>query len=689
MLNYTQPHCYRNLSMGDIVRPAIKERYFRGMGECLISPVEKDRRAQYTDEILSVLPEHVFVFNRLGRCLYVNRSGAEAVGLKRDDVIGKAWQELDLPAGIAGLFGSKLEEVFAGKTLASESEALTAHGTRNYEHVLTPLCREDGNVVSVLVTAKDITNRNRVEKALWESEKRYRALFETAGDAIFILDTEGERAGRIVSANQAAADMHGFTIEELLTLNIRDLDTPDSAKEVSGRIGRMLAGEKLKFEVKHRKKDGTIFPVEVHAGLLELEGHKYILAFDRDITESKRAKELSDALNNINSVINSTLDFNEIMQKVVIESAKGVGSEGGVVLLREGDSWAISYAYGFPEEVIGTKLTDNEARHAVITARTRETVIVGNTCGDERVNHKVMERYGIRSILAVPLILREDVVGALCFCYRSRQVTFAEPEVDFAKKLAASMSLSLENARLYAAERNIADTLQEALLTMPVKIEGIDFGHLYRSATEETKVGGDFYDLFELEHDKIGIVMGDVSGKGIEAATLTALVKNSLRAYALEGYSPALVMARTNNAVVGATSPSLFVTVFFGILNIKTGRLIYCSAGHPPAVLKRNKSEKIRFLSTNSPIIGAFADIAYVDDEAVLKKGDMLILYTDGLIEARCAGGGFFGEEGLAETVKRQAAIPTRDMPKAIFDRVMELSRNKLFDDMAILSISI
>jgi PAS domain S-box-containing protein len=129
-------------------------------------------------------------------------------------------------------------------------------------------------------------------RSIRENEKRYRLLFESAGDAIFMLEAEGEDAGRIVSANRAAADMHGYTMDELLKLNlIRDLDSQDDSSDAPERIKRMLNGEWIKAEIYHKTKDGTVFPVEVSAGLLEFMGHKYILAFDRDITERKKSEE--------------------------------------------------------------------------------------------------------------------------------------------------------------------------------------------------------------------------------------------------------------------------------------------------------------------------------------------------------------------------------------------------------------
>jgi len=126
-----------------------------------------------------------------------------------------------------------------------------------------------------------------------ESEKLYRALFESAGDAIFIVETEGEKFGEIVDANRAAAEMHGYSLDELLTLNlIKDLDVPEEAANAPERLERVLNGEWIKAEINHRKKDGTIFTVEISAGLLEYMGHRYILAFDRDISIRKKMEKM-------------------------------------------------------------------------------------------------------------------------------------------------------------------------------------------------------------------------------------------------------------------------------------------------------------------------------------------------------------------------------------------------------------
>jgi PAS domain S-box-containing protein len=133
------------------------------------------------------------------------------------------------------------------------------------------------------------------EKALKESEQRYRVLFERAPESLFLLGLEGDGQGRIVAANRAAAEQHGYTVEELLQMNIRDICAPESISAAAGIMARIGAGEWVTFEVHHQRRDGTYFPIEVHAGPVLLDGTTYILGFDRDITVRKQAEEADRA----------------------------------------------------------------------------------------------------------------------------------------------------------------------------------------------------------------------------------------------------------------------------------------------------------------------------------------------------------------------------------------------------------
>ncbi len=128
-------------------------------------------------------------------------------------------------------------------------------------------------------------------RAMEESEARYRHLFESAADAILVLDREGGRIGRILQANPAAAAMHGYSVEELQTMDVTELLAPDALLGYTMRTERILGGQWVRSEINHRKKDGTIFPVEIGVGVFDICKNKYILAIDRDITERKLAEE--------------------------------------------------------------------------------------------------------------------------------------------------------------------------------------------------------------------------------------------------------------------------------------------------------------------------------------------------------------------------------------------------------------
>jgi PAS domain S-box-containing protein len=183
-----------------------------------------------------------------------------------------------------------------------------------------------------------------------ESERRYRTLFESAGDAIFIIEAEGEHIGDILDANQAAADMHGYSIDELLMLNlIRDLDAPEDAEVAPDRLRRISEGEWIKAELNHLKKDGTIFPVEISAGLIEYMGHRFILAFDRDISARKEMEQLilqseqewEDTFNTITDMI--TIHDNDYR---IIRANKAAEKILKLPSLEVGDAKCYQYYHG-------------------------------------------------------------------------------------------------------------------------------------------------------------------------------------------------------------------------------------------------------------------------------------------------------------------------------------------------------
>lgn len=245
-------------------------------------------------------------------------------------------------------------------------------------------------------------------------------------------------------------------------------------------------------------------------------------------------------------------------------------------------------------------------------------------------------------------------------------------------------AIDVTELKIAREARGIADYLQEALLGLPQKIEGIDFGYLYRSASEQARVGGDFFDLFELGDGNIGIVVGDVSGKGIEAAALTSLVKDTIKAYSFLKLSPGSVLSKTNEIVVKSTAPEMFATLFFGILSTGSGKLNYCNAGHMSAIIRTKKG--IKLLEANSAVIGFFEGQDHISNESHMNPGDILVLYTDGITEARYDHE-FFGEERLVKLVSDLDDLTAKELPKKMLEEVTKFSHENLADDIAILTI--
>lgn len=244
-----------------------------------------------------------------------------------------------------------------------------------------------------------------------------------------------------------------------------------------------------------------------------------------------------------------------------------------------------------------------------------------------------------------------------------------------------------ELQRMYEHEHHIAEILQTSLLpVVPPRIECFSFEALYQAAMEEALIGGDFYDVFRISEDKIGIVVGDVSGKGLQAAVQVAMSKDSIRVRAYDSDSPAVVMEQVNRTLIREGSAENFVTIFFGVLNCAEKTFVYSNAGHAPAMLwKSAESEGVQLLPTG-PLVGTIADAVYEERTIKLNPDDELLLATDGLYEIHCCGE-LLGTEGLLDIytlMKRSGGGSASEL----VDEVRRLCIGDLQDDIAILRVT-
>lgn len=236
----------------------------------------------------------------------------------------------------------------------------------------------------------------------------------------------------------------------------------------------------------------------------------------------------------------------------------------------------------------------------------------------------------------------------------------------------------------------VAGEIQQAILPskFPPFPDLVDKLDIFASMTPAKDVGGDFYDFFQIDADRIGFVIADVSGKGIPAALFMAVSRTLIRSTGLRGIPSHECISYANRLLCNESLDAMFVTVFYGIYTISTGVIDYTNAGHnPPYLLRRNNVVEALPLSQNF-IVGVFDDFVYTNSTLKLEPGDAIILYTDGVTEAFNEERQQFGEKGLEKTLKSVPSADSKEIIEAIKEDVTEFSGNEpQSDDITILSL--
>ena len=267
----------------------------------------------------------------------------------------------------------------------------------------------------------------------------------------------------------------------------------------------------------------------------------------------------------------------------------------------------------------------------------------------------------------------------------------AEPlsdiELDFLDRvmlLVHSLAVGAEESQ---QNKHISQALQSGMKNELQQVEGISAEGIYSSATADAFVGGDFYSMIKLPGRRACIIMGDVSGKGIEAASISSAVKTALSAYAWEGRTPARMVATLNEFLLGFSRVETFATLFVGIVDLATSSLMYCSAGHPPAILVSAQSGDAELLDVQSGVVGAFHDMEYKNGTVRLHEGDILLLYTDGTTEARSPEGAFFGETGLRDMIMNEVPQGFDGLLNRFLSALDRYTGRRLDDDVAMVAL--
>ncbi len=252
--------------------------------------------------------------------------------------------------------------------------------------------------------------------------------------------------------------------------------------------------------------------------------------------------------------------------------------------------------------------------------------------------------------------------------------------------LAAQLDASLHNTTAYQREHAIAETFQQALLLDPPAVAGVDIGVCYRAATEAARVGGDFYDLVTLAPGRLLVTVGDVCGKSLSAAAQSAVVRYMLRGYAAEG-SSGEALSRLNSTIITQTPNQPFVTLVVAYVDVTRHMFEYAVAGHPRPIVLAGSGEFPVPGEGHVPV-GIFRGAVYPTNRVVLPEDASIVLYTDGLTDAR-RDGVLFGEQRLKETILANLHLSAPDLADHLLATVKEYADGVLADDCAVVAIKL
>jgi len=302
--------------------------------------------------------------------------------------------------------------------------------------------------------------------------------------------------------------------------------------------------------------------------------------------------------------------------------------------------------------------------------------------GSELPTELVEERAG--SVLAVPLVARRRLLGVLV-AGRPAGATFGSDDVALLGDLARRTAVAVDSARLYEESTSIARALQASLLPPTLPRKGVvEFGARYAPAGEGNEVGGDFYDVFDIAGGW-GFAIGDVCGKGPEAAAITGMARDVLRLLMRDGRRPDAALRRLNTAILDLGDRGRFCTATLGTVTPDADRLriTLSLAGHPAPVLVR-AGGTVGFVGTNGTLLGVFPDLDLAEDTVILEPGDALVFYTDGVTERR-ANSTMFGEQKLLECLRGLAGHSADAIAGLLEEHVQRFGIAR--DDLAVLVV--
>src|SRR4051794_6713040 len=335
-------------------------------------------------------------------------------------------------------------------------------------------------------------------------------------------------------------------------------------------------------------------------------------------------------------------------------------------------------AKGIEEEVEqGVRIPLGRGFAGRIAAQRRAIILPDVDHAD--VFNPILRRRGIRSLLGVPLLVEDEVLGVLHVGTLTPRL-FTEQDRDLLQLAADRAAVAIQHARLFE-QRRVVEVVQRTLMPDPLpEIPGLELAARYVPAAVGGTIGGDWYDVFELGRGRIALVVGDVMGRGVEAATLMAQLRTGLRAYALDGNEPGSVLERMNH-LLGSLQPGTMTTLAYIVLDLEEQAATIVSAGHiPPLVVEPDGAARFAAVEGDPPL-GVSRTATYAEHRIEIRDGATVVLVTDGAVEVR--------GEPLDAGLERLRALAERERDADVLSGAVargDVTRAAPTDDLAILA---
>jgi len=344
------------------------------------------------------------------------------------------------------------------------------------------------------------------------------------------------------------------------------------------------------------------------------------------------------------------------------------------------------------EEVVGNLVARPQPLSAPLTRRLRRSkravILRPGTAAPEDA-HRILEPFLRQGATAavLPLATPGEVLGTLTVVSFDPGRPLEKERVDAALAVGAQAALAIDNARLYQQQKDFAETMQRSLLPRELpRVPGLEVGHVYQSSAR-VDVGGDLYDFVVLEDGRLAVVIGDVLGKGIPAAADMAMTKFTFRVLARGDSEPAAFLRSANDIACGEIEPGKFVTLLYALVDAAAREVACGSAGHPPARVVDPRG-RVTSLGASGLALGIEAAQEYGAERVRLEPGSVVVLYTDGVIEARRESE-LYGEERLDRLLSSQRSLPAQELAAAILADCRAFAGGELDDDCAIVCLKL